>query len=148
MNLYDFENVVMRPTFNDARLHAAINCASASCPRLRQEAYTPESLDSQLGAATVEFTSSPHVQVDAANRTVWLSSIFKWYAADFEDHARRVGAGDTVLDFVRHYGNLNLSASLSKMPVGHQGKPGEWAVKYLDYDWSLNTNAAAAGLAT
>ena len=35
LNLFDLENSLIR-SYGDARIHAAINCASASCPRIRQ----------------------------------------------------------------------------------------------------------------
>jgi hypothetical protein len=35
LSLADLEHKIIRP-YGDARIHAAINCASAGCPRLRQ----------------------------------------------------------------------------------------------------------------
>ena len=48
---YDLNNIehnILRPVFKDARVHAAVNCASYSCPALRAEAYTAKSLNAQL----------------------------------------------------------------------------------------------------
>jgi hypothetical protein len=40
---------------NDPRIHFAVNCASASCPKLQQFAYTGTQLDYQLTKAAREF---------------------------------------------------------------------------------------------
>ena len=42
------EHGYLRPNFKDFRLHAALNCASLSCPSLRDEAYIPRKLNQQL----------------------------------------------------------------------------------------------------
>lgn len=47
-NLKDLEDDRVRATFHDARVHFALNCASAGCPRLPREAFTPARLESQL----------------------------------------------------------------------------------------------------
>ena len=47
VNLYDLEHELIRP-LGEARIHFAIVCASASCPILRNEAYT---LEKQLPSA-------------------------------------------------------------------------------------------------
>jgi len=40
MNLNDIEHDLIRRQFKEPRIHFAVNCASYSCPRLRNEAYT------------------------------------------------------------------------------------------------------------
>src|SRR5262245_11798649 len=44
LSLNDIEHKILRAKFKDARLHAAINCASKSCPPLRAEAFTADKL--------------------------------------------------------------------------------------------------------
>jgi hypothetical protein len=51
---YDLNNIehsILRKKFNEPRIHFAINCASYSCPRLSQEAYTATKLEAQLTTA-------------------------------------------------------------------------------------------------
>ena len=43
-DLNAIEHGILRKNFRDGRLHAAVNCASFSCPPLRAEAYTAERL--------------------------------------------------------------------------------------------------------
>ncbi|MEO1478576.1 MAG: DUF547 domain-containing protein, partial [Bacteroidota bacterium] len=48
LTLDEIEHEILRPVFRDARVHAAVNCASVSCPPLRAEAYRGKDLDEQL----------------------------------------------------------------------------------------------------
>ena len=57
---YDLNNIehsIIRPRFGDPRVHMAVNCASTSCPNLRNEAYVAERLDEQLDAAATAFVN-------------------------------------------------------------------------------------------
>ena len=82
--LYGVENRIIRRRFSDPRVHFALNCASASCPRLPAEAFLPERLEEQLARETEFFLSDPHhVRLDAKAKILFLSSIFEWYENDF-----------------------------------------------------------------
>src|SRR5262249_22687467 len=98
--------------------HFAINCASRSCPALRAEAYRATELDAQLDDATRRFLSDRSKnRYEGMTRTLLVSSIFKWFHADF---ARAAGS---VQAFVGRW--LDGAAQARK-------------IEYLDYDWSLN----------
>ena len=116
-NTYDLENTAMRPRF-DARLHAAINCASASCPRLSREAYVADELERQLD--------------DAAAKTVRLSSIFQWFAGDFEARAKGLGVPGGVLGFIERYAEPTVASEVKA------ARDAGWPIEYVAYDWSLN----------
>lgn len=45
ISLLALENDIIRPRFNDARIHFAIVCASISCPLLDREAFQPDTVD-------------------------------------------------------------------------------------------------------
>jgi Protein of unknown function, DUF547 len=121
---YDLNNIehnIIRPAFKDARIHAAINCASYSCPPLRAEAFTADRLDAQLTDGMRRFVSDPLRNRISAER-VELSEIFKWFKGDFERDA------GTVTDFINRF-----------MPPATIGKSAN--VQYIDYDWRLNDAA-------
>lgn len=117
---YDLNNIehnILRPVFKDARVHAAVNCASYSCPKLRKEAYTADKLEAQLDAGMREFINDPlrnRITADKAE----VSEIFKWFNGDFERDAGSVRA------YLNRYAAVKMG---EKTPIGH-----------IDYDWKLN----------
>jgi hypothetical protein len=131
-NLYDLENEVIRG-FVDARIHAAINCASKSCPALMPFAFEPAQLDDQLDAVTRDFCSNaPHVRVDDGAKEIQLSAIFDWYRSDFEEHARRLGRPATIVDFVVAFAEPDVAAHVER------ARTAEFEVVFQPYDWDLN----------
>jgi len=132
VNLYDLENEVIRG-FVDARIHAAINCASKSCPTLMPYAFEPVRLDDQLDVVTRAFCSSPpHVRVDDEAKEIQLSAIFEWYQTDFEEHARRLGRAATIVDFILAFAAPEVAAAVERA----RGEGFE--VVFQPYDWALN----------
>jgi hypothetical protein len=105
VDLKGLEDDVVRARFRDPRVHAALNCASISCPRLPREAFDGETLDGRLDAAMREFVAAErNVAVDATARTVTLSKIFDWFDDDFLDAERARGAKNpSVIGYVNRY---------------------------------------------
>jgi hypothetical protein len=132
VNLYDLENDVIRG-FVDARIHAAINCASKSCPALAPYAFEPAQLDDQLDAVTRDFCSNPpHVWVDDEAEEIRLSAIFEWYQPDFEEHARRLGRPATIVDFILAFAVPEVAARVER------AQSADFEVVFQPYDWALN----------
>jgi hypothetical protein len=127
-DLKELEDDVIRAEYGDPRIHAALNCASVSCPRLPREAFNGPELDAQLDAAIREFaTDRQHVEVDRGGRRVRLSKIFDWYAGDFLAGARDRGIPDpNVIDYINLY-------------RGDAGEiPRSYEIEYMEYDKDLN----------
>jgi len=121
-NLYDLDNKVIRP-FGDARIHAAINCASRSCPTLASAPFQGATLDRQLAEAARGFSGATrHVDVDDQARVVRLSSIFEWFATDFGD----------VLGWLEGVADPDTAAAIERARAGGYG------LEHVAYDWSLN----------
>lgn len=116
-SLNNIEHDILRPKFKDARVHAAINCASISCPRLSNEAFTAETLDRQLETATRAFINDP-VRNRVGKDQAAISAIFNWFGADFRRDAGSVRA------FINRY---------ARIPVREDGK-----ISFLPYNWNLN----------
>ena len=132
VNLYDLENDVIRG-FDDARIHAAINCASKSCPALMPYAFEPDALDEQLDTVTRDFCSNPiHVRVDDDAEEIQLSAIFDWYQIDFKEYARRLGRPATVVDFILAFASPDVAADLKR------AQSADFDVVFRPYDWALN----------
>jgi Protein of unknown function, DUF547 len=113
------EKKVIIAQFREPRIHFAVNCASRSCPPLRNEAYTATRLNQQLDDATTRFVDSNPEGVSAIEGGYALSKIFDWYKADFEPQG---GA----LTFINKY---------RKEPIPVSAK-----IRFQPYDWKLNVS--------
>ncbi len=122
LTLDQIEHSILRPTFNDARVHYAVNCASIGCPNLLPRAWRAGTLDADLDAAARAYVNHPRgASIDAAGR-LRLSSIYRWFAGDFG------GSPAGVLAHLRQYADPPLAARLrTTSDIGAHG-----------YDWSLN----------
>lgn len=122
-SLTEIEHAILRK-MGEPRIHAAIVCASVSCPPIRAEAFTAEKLDDQLTQQMTEWLGNEQVGavIEKDGKTLRVSSIFKWFAEDFEAEA------DSVRTFVERYLPEATRARL---------KPNA-RIAYLNYDWSLN----------
>ena len=121
INLYDLENKIVRPTFKDARVHFALNCASGGCPQLPPEAFTPAKVDEQLSREARKFVNEKrNVDLDAATKKLKLSHIFDWYKDDFGKEPAK------VIEWINNY-----RAADAKLPEDAK-------IEYVDYDWTLN----------
>jgi hypothetical protein len=121
ITLDQIEHDILRPGFKDPRVHFAVNCASKGCPPLRPEPYRADILEQQLDEMTRAFINDSQ-RNRLEGKTLYVSSIFKWFSEDFHD--------DVVGFFLKYaQGDLKKQMEESK---------GDIQVKYLDYDWSLN----------
>ena len=117
MSLGEVEHGILRK-FGDPRIHFAINCASASCPRLIQVPYTAKNLDELLERQTIEFINDPFYNT-ITSYTVNVSKLFDWYKRDFKEYS------GSVVNFINKY---------SKVSIGNQKEKG-----YKPYDWTINS---------
>ncbi len=135
-SLDDIEHKIIRKEFGDPRIHAALNCAAASCPRLRPEVYLPDRLEKQLDAAVREFIRNPqHVRVDRKTGTLVLSKILDWFGSDFTDWYKRAYRVDNVR--ITDYLNIHLDEEDRAYLRSHP----QITIRYLPYDWTLNDRA-------
>jgi Protein of unknown function, DUF547 len=117
-NLNDIEHGIIRPKFNDPRIHFAVNCASKGCPPLRNEAFMASKLDAQLDEQAKNFINDGNRnKIESANKAD-LSKIFTWFSGDFKK------AAPSVIAFINKYSNTKLSEKAT--------------LDYQDYDWNLN----------
>lgn len=122
LSLDEIENSILRPTYNDPRVHYAINCASIGCPNLMNRAWRAESLNADLDAAARAYVNHPRGVSVGGNGAVRASSIYRWFREDF-------GGGDAnVIAHLRRYAAPELAARLE----------GATRISGHDYDWALN----------
>ena len=111
-SLNQIENEILRPQFQDPRIHFAINCAAKSCPPLYNKAFEPKSLNQQLEQRTRAFVRTGSDKWSAT--TVKVSKVFDWYHGDFKN----------LNAFLQQYSGKTVSNSAK--------------IEYLDYNWDLN----------
>ena len=134
VTLDEIEHRILRPTFKDARIHFAVNCASVSCPPLETEPYRPATLDAQLDAAGRRFLASPEGLRVTGDR-LEVSSIFKWYGDDFIAQYASLVPGPRGDDERAVLGAIVRFGPGGAADLARSGRP---AIRFLSYDWSLN----------
>ncbi len=128
LTLNDIEHRILRPGWNDPRIHYAVNCASLGCPDLAAEAYTAANTEALLDANARAYINHPRGVTVAGNKAT-ASSIYNWFDVDF---------GGDEAGVVAHwlqYADAELAAELAA--AGDKLK-----IKY-GYDWSLNESVDA-----
>lgn len=115
-SLDEIEHGILRKEFNEPRIHFAINCASISCPPLKNEAYVASKIDQQLDQSAREFINNPKYNKISKDE-VQISSIFSWFKGDFTKKG-------SLIDYLNKYSKVKISSNAK--------------VNHLDYNWSLN----------
>lgn len=127
--LDEIEHEIIRERFDEPRIHFALVCAAASCPRLRREAYTGSRLDAQLDDQTRTFVHDDQKnRIPMGDGQIQLNRILKWYGSDF-------GSTADLQRFIAPYFKGAVRDSLSKAA---------YEVDFLPYDWSLNDQSSAS----
>ncbi len=128
------EQKIIRPEFEEPRIHFALVCAAMGCPPLRSEAYTGERLEQQLEEqGRIFLLESPDKnRVDVAKGVVAVSQVFKFrdYEKDFG------GSKEAVARYVARW--------FPPGPARDLLESGRWKkFEYTDYDWTLNSQEIA-----
>lgn len=121
LSLNDIEHRILRPIWQDARIHYAVNCASLGCPNVAARAWTAETAEAMFEAAAREYVNHPRGAAVRDGALV-VSSIYEWYREDFG------GSDAEVIAHLRRYAGGELRAALEGVTV----------IADDVYDWSLN----------
>jgi hypothetical protein len=119
---YDLNNIehgILRKYFDEPRIHFAINCASISCPNLRNEAFVADHLEEQLKDSSDLFLSDKSKNIITENK-VAVSKIFRWFKGDFTKEGG-------LKDFLRKHSGVEVADDAK--------------IEFLDYDWGINSVA-------
>ena len=130
---YDLNNIehdIIRKEFNEPRIHFAVNCASYSCPQLRNEAFVAERLEEQLEEQAKSFFNDVRRNKIISEDKIMLSNILKWYSTDFTNKGlfSRVfggkGRSEKLIDYVNPYVSIDISQDAD--------------IEFIEYRWDLN----------
>jgi hypothetical protein len=116
--LHRYETDFIR-TLGEPRIHFVLNCMSVGCPRLPRTPINAARLEHDLDQATRFFlTDARNVRVDHSARSVWLSEIFDFFPEDF------LQSSPSIVAYVNRYRAEQI--------------PDNYAVQFIDYDWTVN----------
>jgi uncharacterized membrane protein YdjX (TVP38/TMEM64 family) len=131
LSLNEIEHEEIRPKFAEPRIHFVLVCAAAGCPPLRQDAYRADRLESQLEEQTrLVHADERWLRYDEKENAVHLTMLYHptWYGGDF-----RQAAGSALQYAARYSPALQRALEAGRQP----------AIRWIDYDWSLNDLEAA-----
>lgn len=110
------EHEILRKNLFDPRIHVGVNCASGSCPKLANMAFTEQNIDSALEKLMTAFVNDSS-RNKLSEKKVKISSIFNWFKDDFTKEG-------SVIDYLNKYADIKINKKAK--------------ISYLNYDWSLN----------
>lgn len=121
VSLDDVEHRILRPIWQDPRIHYAVNCASIGCPNLQPVPFTSDNAEELLNKGAKAYINSDR-GVDDRNGRLFLSSIYDWFQQDFG------GSEEGVITHLLEHADADTAAAL-------RDRTGR--IRY-EYDWSLN----------
>lgn len=125
LTLNDIEHRILRPVWQDARIHYAVNCASIGCPNLQSTAFTSDNVESLLDTAAIEYINHRRA-VRVKNGKLQVSSIYNWYKVDFG------GTDMSVIDHIRQYAKPALVSALKDIDEIENDNHYDWRVNSLN----------------
>jgi hypothetical protein len=111
------EHEILRKNLFDPRIHVGVNCASGSCPKLSNIAFTEENIDTELERLMKDFVNDAN-RNKISEKKVQISSIFDWFKEDFTKNG-------SVIDYLNKYSDTKIDTKAK--------------TNYLKYDWTLNS---------
>lgn len=112
-SLNHIEHEIIRPQFNEPRIHFAVNCAAKSCPPLANLAFTEQNIDDLLIERTKNFINNTEFNTFKKDQAS-ISKIFEWYASDFGD----------LVSFLNRYSDTKIDSGAR--------------ISFKEYNWRLN----------
>lgn len=110
------EHEILRKEFNDPRIHVGVNCASVSCPKLANFAFTEKNIETELESLMKDFINDSN-RNKLEGKKIQISEIFNWFKEDFTSKG-------SVIDYINRYAEKSVNKNAK--------------IKYLTYNWSLN----------
>ncbi|MDA9339487.1 DUF547 domain-containing protein [Polaribacter sp.] len=114
--LDQIEHEILRKKHKDPRIHVGVNCASTSCPKLSNIAFTEENIDTELEKLMKEFINDI-TRNKITKKSLKLSKIFSWFKEDFTEKG-------SIIEYLNQYSDSQISKNAQ--------------IRYATYDWNLN----------
>lgn len=111
------EHTILRKKLFDPRIHVGVNCASGSCPKLHNVAFTESNVNTELEKLMKSFINDPKRNKTSKKDMIHISEIFNWFKVDFTKKG-------SIIDYINKYATQKISSDAK--------------IHYLPYDWNLN----------
>ncbi len=122
LTLNDIEHRILRPLWQDERIHYAVNCASIGCPDLSEQVFTAENTDAMLNMLARRFVQQQK-GLSLAGGRLTTSRIYEWYQTDFTNQGNK-----GIVTYLR-----SIAPPILARQLGQYNGP----VQY-QYNWALN----------
>ncbi|MEM9914772.1 MAG: DUF547 domain-containing protein [Planctomycetota bacterium] len=128
MSLDFLEQRLIRPRFNEARIHGALVCGAVDCPPLLDEPYVGDRLNDQLDGIMRAWLNTPAENAIEIrdNGDIRLAAIFGWYRDDF----RPTGGLDAMIETHLDDNDPRKAQVLQAFD--------DKKIKFQGYDWTIN----------
>jgi ribosomal protein L22 len=110
------EHEILRKKYKDPRIHVGVNCASISCPKLSNIAFTEENIATELEKLMKGFVNDA-TKNKITDKNLKISKIFTWFKEDFTEKG-------SIIEFLNQYSDIQISKNAK--------------IRYANYDWNLN----------
>ncbi|MDH3664099.1 MAG: DUF547 domain-containing protein [Alphaproteobacteria bacterium] len=121
LSLNDIEHRILKPIWNDPRIHYAITCAAVGCPNLQPIPFSGRRLDQQLSDAAMAYVNDPRC-IEIENGELHVSSLYRWNFQAFG------GSERAIIQHLMAYAEPELAMSLQSFDRLHGDR----------FDWRLN----------
>ena len=138
VSLDDIEHGMLRKpgSYDEPRVHFAVNCASIGCPMLREEAFVADRMPAQLTEQTQRFMSDrTRNRWNSQRGRMEISKIFDWYGSDFDKGHQGIAS---LKAFLGSFADALADAPADRARI----RSGQFDIAFLDYDWALNDHTA------
>jgi hypothetical protein len=122
LTLNHIEHGILRPIWQDNRIHYALNCASYGCPNLLPTVYTVQNTEQLLEKNARDYVNHPRGVKFLKDNYLMVSSIYHWYKVDF---------GGTDENLIKHFKKYAKPELVERLNIFHG------SIDH-DYNWSLN----------
>lgn len=110
------EHEILRKKLFDPKIHVGVNCASVSCPKLGNKAFTEQNIELELTKLMTDFINDVS-RNKISNNKAQISEIFNWFKVDFTKN-------ESLIDYLNKYSTTEIKANAK--------------ISYITYNWSLN----------
>lgn len=114
ISLEYIQNDILK-VLDDPRVHFALYTTAISSPKLKNSAYSSDTIENVLNLITNEYINDPSKNNITAKNCA-LSKIFEWNITDFMGN-------NTIVSFINKYSNVRIND--------------ETKIGFMEYNWNL-----------